>query len=118
MRLLVCGGRDLGNLHAVWAALDLLHAVRPVTHLIHGAARGADTLAARWAAARHIPATPFPADWSKGLGAGHARNAQMLTEGRPDLVVAFPGGRGTADMVRRARAAGVETVALGELGYQ
>lgn len=41
----------------------------------------------------------------------------MLTDGQPDLVVAFPGGRGTADMVRRARAAGVETVALGELAY-
>jgi hypothetical protein len=31
----------------------------------------------------------------------------MLTEGKPDLVVAFPGGRGTADMVRRAYAANV-----------
>lgn len=41
----------------------------------------------------------------------------MLSEGRPDLVVAFPGGKGTADMVRRARAAGVETVALGEMAY-
>jgi hypothetical protein len=31
----------------------------------------------------------------------------MLLEGKPDLVVAFPGGKGTADMVRRARKANV-----------
>jgi UDP-N-acetylmuramoylalanine-D-glutamate ligase len=34
----------------------------------------------------------------------------MLAEGKPDLVVAAPGGRGTADMVRRARDAGIEVV--------
>lgn len=34
----------------------------------------------------------------------------MLSEGKPSLVVAFPGGEGTADMVRKARAAGVEVV--------
>ena len=51
----------------------------------------------------------FPADWKvRGRAAGHIRNQQMLDEGRPHLVVAFPGGRGTADMVRRARAAGIE----------
>jgi hypothetical protein len=33
----------------------------------------------------------------------------MLEYG-PDLVVAFPGGRGTADMVRRAKAAGCEVL--------
>jgi formate dehydrogenase assembly factor FdhD len=30
-----------------------------------------------------------------------------LSKGKPDLVVAFPGGRGTADMVRKAQTAGV-----------
>jgi hypothetical protein len=34
----------------------------------------------------------------------------MLDEGKPQLVVAFPGGRGTADMIGRARAAGVPVV--------
>jgi hypothetical protein len=31
----------------------------------------------------------------------------MLDEGKPDLVVAFPGGGGTKDMVRRAVKAGL-----------
>jgi hypothetical protein len=36
----------------------------------------------------------------------------MLDEGKPDLVVAFPGGTGTADMVKRAELAGVKVVKL------
>jgi hypothetical protein len=36
----------------------------------------------------------------------------MLDEGKPDLVIAFPGGRGATDMVRRAREAGVETIEI------
>jgi len=38
----------------------------------------------------------------------------MLDEGRPTLVVEFPGGRGTADLIRRARSAGVEVIEVGE----
>jgi hypothetical protein len=53
------------------------------------------------------------ADWA-GLGrkAGPIRNEQMLSEGQPHLVVAFPGGRGTAHMVGIARAAGVEVIEI------
>jgi hypothetical protein len=48
------------------------------------------------------------ADWNThGRAAGPIRNQRMLDEVKPELVVAFPGGRGTADMVRRAREAGV-----------
>lgn len=51
------------------------------------------------------------ADWSKyGKAAGPMRNQKMLDEYKPDLVVALPGGRGTADMVSRARVAGVEVI--------
>lgn len=105
MRVLVCGGRGYSDAEAVARALN---ALRP-SLVIHGAARGADALAATWAAAYGIPAQPFPADWETyGRAAGHVRNARMLAEGKPDLVVAFPGGRGTEDMKRRARKAGVE----------
>ena len=82
---------------------------KPDKHdLIHGAARGADSLAGEWASTRAVPVKIFPADWqTHGRSAGHIRNAQMLREGKPDLVVAFPGGRGTADMVAKANAAGI-----------
>jgi len=51
------------------------------------------------------------AKWSKhGRAAGPIRNQEMIDECKPDLVVAFPGGRGTADMVRRAKAAGIRVI--------
>ena len=34
----------------------------------------------------------------------------MIVEALPELVIAFPGGNGTADMVERAKAAGVEVI--------
>lgn len=56
-----------------------------------------------------VPVRVFKADWDKhGKAAGPIRNQQMLDEGKPDLVLAFAGGKGTDDMCRRARAAGVE----------
>lgn len=108
MRLLVCGGRDYNDRERLFAALDAAHAHKPVTLVIHGAAKGADTLAGEWADARGIPVQAYPADWKKlGLVAGPVRNERMLREGKPDGAVAFPGGNGTADMVRRAEAARV-----------
>ena len=111
MRILVCGGRDYADREKLAAFLADLRRTRGITHLIAGGARGADTMAAEWATARSIPCLAYMADWD-GLGpkAGPIRNQRMLDEGKPDLVVAFPGGRGTADMVRRAREAGVETI--------
>lgn len=48
------------------------------------------------------------------FGRQQVRNRQML-EHEPDLVIAFPGGKGTADMIRVARKAGQKVVlAAGE----
>lgn len=110
MKVLVCGGREFADRDAVFDALDELHEGQdgPITLLIHGAARGADSLGGEWAASRKVPVRPYPADWEKhGRAAGPKRNQQMLDEGKPDLVVAFPGGNGTAHMVKIATDAGV-----------
>lgn len=65
-----------------------------------------------WVKARDILIEEYPAEWDKhGKAAGFIRNQDMLDSG-VDVVVAFPGGRGTADMVRRARKAGVEVVEI------
>ena len=70
---------------------------------------GADYFASRFARARGIAEKPYPAEWSKyGKRAGMLRNQRMLDEEKViDLVVAFPGGAGTADMVRRAKLRGI-----------
>lgn len=109
MRVLVCGGRDYDDLATVFATLDAVHAERPISMIIEGGAEGADYLAARWSVVREIPEhRRFTPDWAiHGKAAGPVRNQRMLDEGKPDLVVAFPGGRGTDDMTRRAIKAGI-----------
>jgi hypothetical protein len=108
-RVLVCGGRDYADKAKVYQTLDALLSDNPsVLRIIHGAARGADSLASQWAKDRGITEIAYPADWkSYGKQAGYIRNTQMLQEGQPHLVVAFPGGAGTAMMIRIARSAGV-----------
>lgn len=114
MRVLVTGGRNYDDSHRVYAVLDKLHAEAGIDCIIEGGARGADELARRWAEnIGGVPVETFEADWeNQGTFAGPARNARMLAEGRPDLVIAFPGGRGTADMARKARKAGVKVVEI------
>jgi hypothetical protein len=116
MRLLVCGSRTWTDRSRLWQVLDQLvreHGDGQVVTVIEGDARGADRLAGQLARERGWRLERYPADWTReGRAAGVRRNAQMLRQGRPDLVVAFTVGplqqsRGTADMVRRAHAAGV-----------
>ena len=83
----------------------------PDVTIISGEADGVDSVAMDWAVCNWTDYEGFPADWDKhGKKAGVLRNIQMLEEGKPDLVVAFPGGRGTAHMVQIAKAAGVEVI--------
>lgn len=114
MRVLVCGGRAFANYEWLEKELDRLHRHHRFTVLIHGAARGADALAERWAFYNRVDIEKYPAMWAKhgNKKAGPIRNTQMLQEGKPELVVAFRGGAGTKDMVRKARAAGVPVIDL------
>lgn len=106
--VLVCGGRDYTNKRHVDRTLDDLHAVYGIAKIVHGAYRGADRLAKQWAISRNIPEQGYPAAWGiYGPAAGPLRNAYMLEAEHPDLVVEFPGGDGTADMVEKATAAGI-----------
>jgi hypothetical protein len=82
----------------------------PAVTIISGAARGADRAGTDWAIVNWCPILEYPAQWDRyGKRAGYLRNKQMLEEGRPNLVVAFPGGKGTAMMVKIAKEAGIET---------
>jgi hypothetical protein len=108
MKIIVCGSRNFKSPAHVFRALDRLHQERPITALMQGGATGADTFAKEWAMTKpEIQRYVCKAEWDKyGHAAGPIRNARML-EWEPDLIVAFEGGDGTADMVRKAEAAGV-----------
>ena len=110
MRVIVCGGRDYRDKETLFAVLDGIQ----ITTLIHGGATGADALADAYARARRITSAVFAANWrAHGKSAGPIRNQRMIDEGAPDVVVAFPGGRGTLDMCRRAAAARIAVLHVG-----
>lgn len=108
MRLIVCGGRDFFDRYYASRILNEVHRVYGIQAIAHGGANGADTLAKQWAASNRIPCYEYLANWrTYGKRAGPLRNQNMLREFQPDVVLAFPGGRGTADMVRQAKQAHV-----------
>lgn len=105
--IIVCGGRTYTDALQLDAALTTLHAQHAIACVIDGGARGADTLAQFWCEQQEIRNITCMADWTThGKAAGPIRNTHMLSR-KPHLVVAFPGGRGTDNMVSQARAAGV-----------
>jgi len=105
MRLLVCGGRSFFDVPLLNRVLDELHAIEPVSYLINGGQRGADNLAQAWAERNGVDHREFRPDWKKyGPPGGPIRNTRMLKE-KPDLVIAFKGGKGTTDMIKQTKAA-------------
>lgn len=107
----VTGGRDYFDDSAVFWWLDELHGAYPFNRLVHGAAPGADSIAGEWARSRGVPFQAFKADWKKHkMAAGPIRNRQIIDVAKPSLVIAFPGHRGTADMIKACEERGVPSV--------
>lgn len=143
--LLVCGGRDFGDLSHVpikyddnflvvdksspkWKdkILQYRYIVRKILdfcfdlnlvdanssidglRIISGAATGADSVALDFAKDNWLSFKEYPAEWSKhGKAAGPIRNAEMLEKENVTNVMAFPGGKGTADMIKKAKDRGI-----------
>ena len=113
-RVLVCGGRDYANIARACDVLSRMLEKWQFRTLIHGAARGADTVAAEWGATfDDIDVIAFPANWEvHGRRAGYLRNVEMADQGRPDVVITFPGGRGTAMMIEIAQKRGIPVISV------
>ena len=102
---IVCGGRKYEDSEKVYKELDGLSHLELI---INGGCSGADLIASNYAFDRGIARLVVNADWGKhGKAAGPIRNKIMLGL-KPDIVVAFPGGCGTSNMVKQAREAGRE----------
>lgn len=102
MKVLVCGGRNFNDYDRFLATMN--SAKPPISSVVCGGAKGADTLAIGWARQNNINLSIYNADWEKhGKAAGPIRNKEMLDKNPDiDLVIAFPGGSGTKDMIKRA----------------
>lgn len=111
MRVLVCGGRDFLDRAFVIETLDKLHSEYAFSCLIEGGAKGVDRFALEWAVLSGVETETYKAEWNKHQKVAEiANNRIMLAEGKPDLVVAFLGGRGTQHMVSISENAGIKII--------
>ncbi|MBR0481197.1 MAG: DUF2493 domain-containing protein [Firmicutes bacterium] len=103
MRVVVTGGRAFSDRSLVETALSSLPAD---TVIINGGCSGADALCSEVAEYLGMHVRTFPANWKRyGKKAGPIRNGQMLRGA--DLLLAFPGGKGTANCIMQARIKGI-----------
>lgn len=117
MKVLVYGGRQYHDRARVFAELTALHAEMPIAVIIEGGAKGADRHARQWANSHAIAVETFEAAWDDlqaevvqprrrpdgsyyNAAAGNTRNLLMMTRGKPDVAMEFPGKAGTASMRR------------------
>lgn len=104
MILLVCGGRKFFNQSFIDQKLNEFNP----ECIIQGGAPGADAAARFWAKRQGKPCITIDANWDYyGKPAGPIRNGWMLKYIKIDKVLAFPGGDGTDNMIKQAKAAGI-----------
>jgi len=103
MIVLVCGGRDYRCYAHVAEVLDKLFKDYPDACIVQGGADGADRMAQIYCYNKGRPCLEMDATWDYyQRSAGRIRNGWMLKYVDVKMVLAFPGGSGTADMKRQA----------------
>jgi hypothetical protein len=113
MRVLICGGRNFDERKRMRDYLFSFHEKTPITAVIHGGASGADRLGGEWARHNGIAEVRVDANWTRyGKRAGPVRNGWMIQHCFPELVIAFPGGYGTRNMIEQATAVGIPVIDL------
>ena len=113
MITIICGGRDYKFTKEDVQLLDELKTSLPITEVVCGMAQGADMEGRHWARLNNIPVKEFPANWGlHGKAAGPIRNAEMAQYA--DALIAFPGGKGTQNMIETAKYYGLSpTISIG-----
>lgn len=106
MKLIIAGGRDYRLTEEDYSLLDEIHRVRGVTEVVCGMCSGADMDGYAWAVKNSIYVAKFYPDWDKyGKASGPIRNREMAEYG--EALIAFKGGKGTANMISEARKRGL-----------
>lgn len=77
-----------------------------ITEVVSGGARGVDRHGEAYAEERGIPVTQMKPDWSKGRGAGFARNSDLVAYGEALIAVHNGSSRGTQDIIKKMRKKG------------
>lgn len=114
MKILVFGSRTFNDYDCAYIVmLGLRETYGGAVTVVHGAAKGADSLAAHWASSMGLNLVACPADWSQGRKGGVLRNQRMLDE-NPDICLAIgfidkplEESRGSHDMAQRLTKANI-----------
>ena len=112
--ILVTGGRNYADTETFNIVLCYIYSKIQFTKIVHGGAQGADTLADLLGHCTNVPRSVYEADWKKyGKAAGMIRNREMLDKNEDlDLVVAFPGGKGTAGMIKLSKERNIPVIII------
>jgi hypothetical protein len=116
MNVVVTGSRDFKDSALVFKTMDLFY--HCIQNLFVGDAKGVDYFCYTWAVQRSVNYQMFTADWTmNGRAAGPMRNKDMLTsankktpENYPLILLAFPGGIGTENCVKQAKAMDIQVL--------
>ena len=110
MIVLITGGRDFKGYDLFHDGMVESGLLGDIDLIIQGGATGADAIARAWACNNNTHCATIPALWDvNGKAAGPIRNSIMLKL-NPDVCIAFPGGRGTDDMVKKCAKAGIKVI--------
>lgn len=117
MKVLIAGSRSWSDYTHIRQVMDDVMDMQveigdPITEVISGTASGADQLGERWAAARNLTISRYPANWNRdGRAAGYIRNKEMVDSLDPkcDMVVVFWDGesRGSQHTITLSETKGV-----------
>lgn len=113
MKVLATGGRNWEHDDVIFHALSRLP---QRTTIMHGGAKGADTIVDGAAKRLNYGVEVYPANWKEyGRAAGPIRNREMLQK-KPDLVLAFhydlASSKGTRDCVEEAQRRGIPVILI------
>ena len=102
------GGIDCNDHHAIWQALDRVHAKHTDMVLLHGGSpKGAERIAACWADHRKVPQVVFKPDWSRHARAAPFKRNDRMLDVLPIGVIAFPGSGISANLADKAHKLGI-----------
>ena len=115
-RILICGSRYAKGAQSKKGVEMVIGGTCPEIVICGGCPSGIDKFVVQVCNVFGTPLQVWPAPWTRwGASAGPLRNGWMLKHGKPDYVIAFPGGAGTENMVKQAEDAGVPVVRISEI---
>ena len=113
MKLAIVGSREFTDYDLLCREVAKIQETQTIDLIVSGGAKGADTLAKKFAAKNRIPLMEFLPDYSRyGRGAPLQRNTLIVQNA--DWVLAFvtPTSKGTWDTIRKAERANKRTIII------